>query len=387
MLREDPVNRPNTLKHGTAAIPTAEWVVCSEHLSTDRARRSSRSTARESSRFVFDKEERMNRLTPAVAAIASLFAMGVVTACGDDDGPSPDGGTNPPDGSITGLPTEPPSTFESVVNSGFQSPTDAVASPDGSTFYFAAYDMEGVAALYSVPSDGSAAPTTLYSGDLLVYPSGLVLDCNGATLYVADPTGGAMGTGAIYSLTLSPLGELLALDLGELQEPNALAVTADCSSLVASGRASSGEGAVARLPIAGGESTILAMGGSIVAPTGVYVDGAGVVWLLDHLAEGEAGEGVLFSVDSAGTVAEVGSGFRLGTPGGVSLTAGGGTAVVGGRDASGAAVLTSIDIASGEATTIALPTTFVSPAGLRTARAAGVFVFVDSEGSAIYRGE
>jgi hypothetical protein len=340
------------------------------------------------SRSVFDKEERMNRLTPTATVIA-MFAMFALAACGDDDGPPlSDGGINPDGGG--NLPTEPPDTFASVASEGFQSPTDAVASPDGSTFYFAAFDMEGVAAIYSVPSDGSAAPTTLYSGELLVYPSGLVLDCNGGTLFVADPVADPDGSGtpgAVYSLALSPLGELLQLEIGDYQEPNALAVSNDCASLIVSGRAASGDPAVARFPIAGGDPTVLAMGGSITAPTGVYVDGAGVVWLLDHLAEGAEGEGVLFSVDTAGTVTEVGSGFRLGTPGGVSLTAGGGTAVVGGRDAMGAAVLTAISLASGDATSIALPSTFIQPAGLRTARGAGVFVFVDSEGSAIYRGE
>jgi hypothetical protein len=76
----------------------------------------------------------------------------------------------------------------------------------------------------------------------------------------------------------------------------------------------------------------------------------------------------------------------MGTPGGVSLTAGGGTAVMPSRDESGNAQLTSVNIKSGEMVQTSAPG-MIDPAGLRTARKANVFAVVDSEGGAIYRAE
>ena len=96
---------------------------------------------------------------------------------------------------------------------------------------------------------------------------------------------------------------------------------------------------------------------------------------------------MLFAIPADGSAAtEVVSDLRMGTPGGVSLTAGGGTAVMPTRDADGNGQLTSVDIATGEKTQLAAPG-MIDPAGLRTARKAGVFAVVDSEGGAIYRAE
>ena len=80
-----------------------------------------------------------------------------------------------------------------------------------------------------------------------------------------------------------------------------------------------------------------------------------VAWVMDHLAVGDDGEGVLFSVDAARPT-EVASDLRMGTPGGVSLTAGGGTAVMPTLDHDGHAQLTSVDIDSGELITSPLQT-------------------------------
>ena len=99
---------------------------------------------------------------------------------------------------------------------------------------------------------------------------------------------------------------------------------------------------------------------------------------------GAGGEGVLFAIPSDGSKAtEVMSDLRMGTPGGVSLTAGGGTAVMPTRDADGNAQLTTVDIATGKAEQLPIPDV-ADPAGLRSARKAGVFVVVDSEAGSIY---
>jgi hypothetical protein len=56
------------------------------------------------------------------------------------------------------------------------------------------------------------------------------------------------------------------------------------------------------------------------------------------------------------------------------------------RDLEGNGQLTTVNIATGERLDLAAPD-LLDPAGLRTARKAGVFAVVDSEGSAIYRAE
>jgi hypothetical protein len=106
---------------------------------------------------------------------------------------------------------------------------------------------------------------------------------------------------------------------------------------------------------------------------------------MEHVADGE-GLGALYAVTPAGEISEVVTDLRLGTPGGVSLAAGGDTAVIPTVDEDGNAQLVTVRISTGEKIVIDTPT-LVDPAGIRTAREAGVFALVDSEGGAIYRAE
>jgi hypothetical protein len=116
----------------------------------------------------------------------------------------------------------------------------------------------------------------------------------------------------------------------------------------------------------------------------MYVDKDRVIWALDHHAQGADGEGVLFAVPADGSKAtEVMSSLRMGTPGGCSLTAGGGTAIMPTRDADGNAQLTSVQLATGETEQLAIPDV-TDPAGVHTARKAGVFALVDSSAGKIF---
>src|SRR5688500_5320405 len=89
-------------------------------------------------------------------SLAILAVFLAAAGCGDDDGtvtPMPQSGPDPEDGGgidapVTPdgggmLPTEPPTSVAMVTNEGFHSPTDAVASLDGTTFFFAAFRTEG----------------------------------------------------------------------------------------------------------------------------------------------------------------------------------------------------------------------------------------------------
>jgi DNA-binding beta-propeller fold protein YncE len=283
----------------------------------------------------------------------------------------------------TSLPTAAPKNVMMVATGGFSSPTDAVASPDGRDFYFAAFDSMNTPAVFRTPSQPGGSIDVIASGDPLDMPIGLVMACDGKTVYVADMGGDA---GAVLSVAT---GGGMASDLGVtgMFRPGGLAMGPDCKKLYATGRTDDGLPALFTIPIAGGPATAIWMGEPLVSPTGLHVDAEGVAWVMDHLAAGAAGEGVLFAIPSDGSAAtEVISGLRMGTPGGVSLTAGGGTAVMPTRDDHGQAQLTSVEIATGEMHQLSTPD-IQDPAGLRTARSAGVFAVVDSEGGAIYRAE
>jgi hypothetical protein len=286
-------------------------------------------------------------------------------------------------GSSSDLPSDPPTEITPVTSGGFTSPTDAVSSPDGKTFYFAAYDDQKNPTIYKVSSTPGSTPEVLAAADPLENPIGLLMSCDGSTLYIAD-IGGEQG--AIFSLSTAG-GVPADMGVTNIIRPASLGMRADCKAIHASGRTEDGIAALFSLPTQGGAASIIYKGDPLVSPTGMYVDNDGVTWLLDHRAAGAEGEGVLWAIPLDGSAAtEVASNLQLGTVGGCSLTAGGGTAVIPTKDADGNSQLTSIHIESGERAALPTPD-LIDPSGLRTAREAGVFVVVDSEAGAIYRAE
>lgn len=302
--------------------------------------------------------------------VALTAAPAALVGCHSSDGPDH-------------LTTSPPTSVTMVATGGFTSPSDAVASPDGTTFYFAAYDDLLEPAIYATPADGSAAATAIALGDPLANPIGLVMSCDGDAIYIADLGG---ENGAILSV---PSGGGAASDLGatNIIAPGGLAMGPDCKTLYATGHTTDGRPSLFSLTTGGGTAQVVYAGAPLVSPTGLHVDDMGVAWVMDHLAAGANGEGVLYAIPSDGSAAtEVVSNLHMGTPGGVSLTAGGGTAVMPTRDDQGHAQLTSVDIASGEVSQLAVPN-MVDPTGVRTARGAGVMVVVDSEAGAIFRAQ
>lgn len=285
--------------------------------------------------------------------------------------------------SSSGLPTTAPKKVTMVASGGFSSPTDAVASPDGRDFYFAAHDDMQAAAIFHTSATPGGAIDELSSGDPLDMPIGLVMSCDGKTVYVAD-----MGNDAGAVLSVSTGGGTPSdLGVSDLVRPGGLAMGPDCKTLYATGLTDDLLPALFTIPLNGGPATAVWTGAPLVSPTGLHVDDEGVAWVMDHLAAGAMGEGVLFAIPSDGSSAnEVISGLKMGTPGGVSLTAGGGTAVIPTLDEQGHGQLTSVDIATGEMQQLSTPD-IQDPAGLRSARSAGVFAVVDSEGGAIYRAD
>jgi DNA-binding beta-propeller fold protein YncE len=281
------------------------------------------------------------------------------------------------------LPTEPPTTITKVASGGFTAPTDAVASPDGKTFYFAARDEQNEPAIFRTSSEPGSTAEVLAAGAPLDMPINLVMSCDGATLYIAD-----LGSedGSVLSMPTAG-GAVASLGASGIVRPGGLAMAKDCATLFATGRTDAGAPALFSLATAGGAASVVYQGAPLVAPAGLFIDDDDVSWVTDSRAYGDRGEGVLFAIPRDGSAASpVLSDLRMGTPAGCSLTAGGGTAVIPTRDASGNAQLTSVHIKSGEMLQLAAPD-IIDPAGIRTARKAGVFALVDQEGNAILRAE
>jgi hypothetical protein len=330
--------------------------------------------------------------------IALTILLAGLAACGDDGGPSsvpPDAG--PPDGA---LPVEAPTTVTEVVNgddAGFESPLDAVASPDGVTFYFSAYATADVAegdsraTIYSVPSAGGDV-SILYQGAPLREPTGLLMSCDGKTLYIAD-VGFTPGDEAeqddiqpapLYTLDIDTKA-LAPLSATGLAEAASLALSKDCDTIYATGYTAEGAPAAFSLPPTGGAATVITSGPPLSSPSGVYVDADDLLWVMDHQPL-EGMDGKLFSITLGGDVQKVVGELRLSEPAGVSLIAAGGIAVIPTRDENEASQLLAVEIASGETTIIQMPAV-IEPAGIRTAINAAIMALVDADGHAIYKVE
>ncbi|WP_428266494.1 hypothetical protein [Haliangium sp.] len=321
-----------------------------------------------------------------MATLASCALAVLLAACGGDSGP--------PD--LEPQPYRPPSQLTMVTDGaggGFESPMDAVSSPDGARFYFSAYatsapeGSESAAAIYAVDSAGGT-PQALHVGDPLEQPTGLLMSCDGDTLYIADighSADEAADQGApVYTLAMDS-NQLTPLTADGIGEAASLALSKDCSTLYVTGYTEDRTPALFRLPAAGGTAAVVKSGAPLVSPSGVYVDQDQVAWVMDHQPEGATG-GVLFAIADDGTTTAVIDGLRISEPAGVSLISAGGIAVIPNRDLNQDSHLITVEIATGAMTIVEAPN-MVEPAGIRTAIGAPVMAVVDADGDAIYRAE
>ncbi len=320
----------------------------------------------------------MNRM-----GIALSIAVLGLAACSDD-----------PDPPVTPMP---PTEVSLVATGEFESPLDGVASPDGMTFYFTAYDTsaaanaESSAAIYSVPSAGGT-PTVLFEGPPLEDPTGLVLSCDGETLYVADLSYSEGADIDGDDADLAPLhqfdlagNQLSPFSVTGIAEATGLALGVDCNTLYVTGYTLDREPALFSVPVAGGAATVVKSGAPLVSPTGVHIDVDNVAWVMDQLPDNGTG-GVLFAITADGATTEVIDQLRMSEPAGVSLVSAGGIAVIPNRDPDGNSYLLTVDTATGDTTVVETPE-IVESSGIRTAREAPVMIVVDQDGNAIYRAE
>jgi sugar lactone lactonase YvrE len=233
----------------------------------------------------------------------------------------------------------------------------------------------------------------VYQGAPLREPTGLLMSCDGSTLYIADigftagdeaPEDDGTQPATIYTLDVAS-GTLTPLAATGIGEAASLALATDCDTLYATGYTPDRTPAVFSLPPEGGSATVIKSGDPLVSPSGVYIDAQKVLWVMDHQPE-EGLNGKLFAITQDGETTEVASELRLSEPAGVSLVAGGVIAVIPTRDENDVTQLITVNTETNESTTIQAPAV-VEPSGIRTAINAPVMVLVDADGHAIFRVE
>ncbi|MBV1861132.1 MAG: hypothetical protein KUG77_22130 [Nannocystaceae bacterium] len=312
------------------------------------------------------------------------------SASGTDSGPDSDAESDSDSdddsgstgGDPDGLPDTAPTVIELLADSGFTDASAIAAAPDGSEFYFAAYDEAGLPGIFKVDLAGTVE--ALHVGAPLAYPSDITVTCDGSTLLVSD-VGGASTIDATQAFEETPdeiLGGIFSLS-PEGGVPTAFTaqgvgraagviVSVDCEEVYISGYTMDGTAAVFRAPVAGGEATSIHEGAPLVAPTGIHVDTNNVAWVMDHYARsGSGAQGLLFAIDDSGDVEEVVAGLGMGRHGGVSLAPGGVTAIIPVSDDLGGSRLVTANTEDGGLENV--PTAeILEPSGVAAARNAPV---------------
>ncbi len=292
-----------------------------------------------------------------------------------------DSGSSTGEGPQT-LPEDAPTVIELLADSGFDDASAIAAAPDGSEFYFAAYDEAGAPAIFAVDLAGDVR--VLHAGAPLAYPSDITVTCDGGTLLVSD-IGGASSIdateafeesqeesfGGIFSLSPDG-GKPQPFSAGGVARAAGVIVSVDCEDLYISGYDAEGVPAVFTAPVDGGAATVLHQGAPLVAPTGIHVDANNVAWVMDHHARADSGaEGILWAIDDGGGVQEVVAGLGMGRHGGVSLAPGGVTAIIPVSDDLGGARLVTANTEDGGMDRIDTAD-ILEPSGIAAARNAPV---------------
>ena len=315
--------------------------------------------------------------------VFSMAATLGLAACGGDDNP-----------------TQPiaPTQMELVTIGNFDAPMDVVSSPDGTMFYFSAHDTTlgpdaiSTAAIFAVPSSGGAAEPIVTNVGQLGDPTGLLISCDGSTLYMADLSFQSLDVAheddvnksALYTIDLAT-NALTELPTDGIGEAAGLAFNGDCSRLYVTGYTPAGEPALFSVMPEGGAATTVKSGSPLESPSGVYVDGDSVAWVMDQLPSNQLG-GALFSIATDGSTSMVIDQLEIGEPAGVSLVYGGDIAVIPSLDIDGSGQLIMVSTSTGERTIMATPG-MDEPAGIRTATQTSIMAVVDAEGDAIYRAQ
>ncbi|KXK56426.1 MAG: hypothetical protein IPM61_02930 [Chlorobi bacterium] len=253
--------------------------------------------------------------------------------------------------------------------------SSSVPDATGQFIYVVAKEPNGPG-VFKVPAAGGT-PTEVAAGDPFSQPADIVLSTNGSTIIVADPAA-ETGKGAIYQITppntaATPLASTngtapVALDL---RQESGADIIYYCGT-------KDGEKAVFKITTAGLE--VLHKGAPLNAPTGIVVANDGAIYLAD--------QGTVHRL-SGGTITQIATGLRMGSPAGITLTPDQKTLVVSSKSSDGKAQVDIITIANGNRTVFNnIIGANSAPGGLHGARNAngftGVYSWIDRV-AGIYR--
>ena len=318
-----------------------------------------------------------------------VAALGLALACSESK-PQPEESTPNPDG--------PFKSVEAVANApgAFSSPRAGAPLNDGSIALIATLEGlsdeaseagERVAILKQ--SRGKATPDLLYSGDALVNPLDLAVSLDGATLYVADPAGGADGNGAISTLP-STGGEPVSVLNG--YAPRAVTVADDGRVFFSGVSADSGKPGVFELR--DGVAVSVFEGAPLVDPSGIAVQADGTLLVADtrlfDASESLASEAGIVRI-SSGQASIFASGFAAGYPAGIALTRDEATLIVSGEGADRSDTVFLVDVANPSAPPRAVTADFSryqdASAGLKRAHDSNTFIWASlaADGGTVFR--
>jgi hypothetical protein len=306
----------------------------------------------------------------ATRIVTGLLAFAAIAGCKSDP---------------TGLPIK----VALVTDTGFRQAGAVESSPDGATFYAAAYDDMGRPTVFSIGVDSSeVAP--LHAGEPFLYPADLAMACDGKTLFVADtglgvpdseigdPAAELGQAGGLFTLSTSG-GMPSRIDTVGISRAAGVVVSHDCETLYVAGWNAVEMPAVFKLPVSGGMAEVLYEGAPLSSPTGIHVDEFDVAWVNDHNARNANGEGVLFAITADGEISEVLGGLGMGRHGGVSLVPAGTIAVIPTfNEATRQTELVTANTETGAVEVIPVPD-LAHPTGVAAARNAPVMVIAGEQ--------
>ncbi len=304
------------------------------------------------------------RRAKSMRALAIVVGAGAIVACSNSSKTSGSGA--PSLGTLSPAANDPSAL----------SPFDATPDLTGQNIYFTAIGANGPGVFQVAASGGPI--TQVFAGAPFVSPMSIAMSSDGTTLFVSDigvQTATSDG-GAIFSL---PVGGGTPTDIGAADGmvPRGLEVAGDI--LYFTGTGSDKNPGVFSMPVAGGPVTTLVEGAPLEQPSGVTIDKAGNLYVVD-VGSTNSQHACIYLVPPSGAPSVFVDNIAVGYPAGIVLNQAESELLVSALDPSkGTDVVLSIDVASAAVTPISTGIgAFAEAAGLHRAHGADIFAWADS---------
>src|SRR5215471_3284052 len=297
-----------------------------------------------------------------------------------------------------GMPKGPFQSLAPAANApgAFTQPRAGVPLPGGAVAFLAT--VEGLSADDTAASgervgvflaaDGMP-PTLLYAGDKLVNPFDLDASLDGQTLYIADPSAGADGQGAILTMSIAG-GEPSEAETGGA--PRGVTVADDGKVYWSGIDQGTGEPGVFLL-----DGSAIYRGSPLVDPSGIAVLADGTVFVAEpRLMDAE---GTMSPIGSEAGIVRIhegnasvfATGFATGYPAGIALTQDGKHLIISGEGPDRSDTVYIVDVANPAAAPTVVTAVFSqfqdSSAGLKRAHGENTFIWASLSvgGGTVYR--